>query len=102
MLRAAYVDMDGTLLGRRASLFHDAGGAFTMLGARALEACARAEVEVVPYSGRRQSTLLHNAVILGLRSWIFEAGCGMVVDGEVVPLVEEEDDSGANALLLSR
>jgi phosphoglycolate phosphatase len=102
VLRAAYVDMDGTLLGRRASLFHDADGAFTMLGARALEACARAEVEVVPYSGRRQSTLLHNAVILGLRSWIFEAGCGMVVDGEVVPLVEEEDDSGANALLLSR
>lgn len=102
MLRAAYVDMDGTLLGRRASLFHDGDGAFTMLGARALEACARAEVEVVPYSGRRQSTLLHNAVILGLRSWIFEAGCGMVVDGEVVPLVEEEDDSGANALLLSR
>jgi hydroxymethylpyrimidine pyrophosphatase-like HAD family hydrolase len=102
VLRAAYVDMDGTLLGRRASLFHDADGAFTMLGARALEACARAEVEVVPYSGRRQSTLLHNAVILGLRSWIFEAGCGMVVDGEVVPLVEEENDSGANALLLSR
>jgi phosphoglycolate phosphatase len=94
--------MDGTLLGRRASLFHDADGAFTMLGARALEACARAEVEVVPYSGRRQSTLLHNAVILGLRSWIFEAGCGMVVDGEVVALVEEEDDAGANALLLSR
>ena len=44
MLRAAYVDMDGTLLGRAASLFHDAGGAFTLLGARALEACARAEV----------------------------------------------------------
>jgi phosphoglycolate phosphatase len=102
VLRAAYVDMDGTLLGRRASLFHDGDGAFTMLGARALEACARAEVEVVPYSGRRQSTLLHNAVMLGLRSWIYEAGCGMVVDGEVVPLVEELDDSGANALLLSR
>jgi phosphoglycolate phosphatase len=102
VLRAAYVDMDGTLLGRRASLFHDADGAFTMLGARALEACARAEVEVVPYSGRRQSTLLHNAVILGLRSWIFEAGCGMVVDGEVVALVEEDDDADANALLLSR
>ena len=58
VLRAAYVDMDGTLLGRGASLFHDADGAFTMLGARALEACARADVEVVPYSGRRQSTLL--------------------------------------------
>jgi phosphoglycolate phosphatase len=102
VLRAAYVDMDGTLLGRGASLFHDADGAFTMLGARALEACARAEVEVVPYSGRRQSTLLHNAVLLGLRSYIFEAGCGMVLDGEVVSLVEEADDAGANALLLSR
>ena len=95
MLRAAYVDMDGTLLGRGASLFHDADGAFTMLGARALEACARADVEVVPYSGRRQSTLLHNAVLLGLRSYIFEAGCGMVLDGEVVSLVEEADDGPA-------
>ena len=102
MLRAAYVDMDGTLLGRGASLFHDADGAFTMLGARALEACARADVEVVPYSGRRQSTLLHNAVLLGLRSYIYEAGCGMVLDGEVVRLVEESDDAAANALLLER
>ena len=102
MLRAAYVDMDGTLLGRGASLFHDADGAFTMLGARALEACARADVEVVPYSGRRQSTLLHNAVLLGLRSYIFEAGCGMVLDGEVMSLVEELDDAGAHALLLAR
>jgi hydroxymethylpyrimidine pyrophosphatase-like HAD family hydrolase len=102
VLRAAYVDMDGTLLGRRASLFHDGDGAFTMLGARALEACARAEVEVVPYSGRRQSTLLHNGVMLGARSWIFEAGCGMVLDGELQLLTEELDDSGANALLLAR
>jgi len=102
VLRAAYVDMDGTLLGRRASLFHDGDGAFTMLGARALEACARADVEVVPYSGRRQSTLLHNGVMLGVRSWIFEAGCGMVLDGELQLLTEELDDSGANALLLSR
>jgi hydroxymethylpyrimidine pyrophosphatase-like HAD family hydrolase len=93
--------MDGTLLGRRASLFHDADGAFTMLGARALEACARAEVEVVPYSGRRQSTLLHNAVMLGLRSWIYEAGRGMVIDGEQQLLTEEIDDAAANALLLS-
>ena len=65
VLRAAYLDMDGTLLGRGASLFHDADGRFTMLGARALEACARAEVEVVPYSGRRQSTLLHDARLIG-------------------------------------
>ena len=102
MLRAAYVDMDGTLLGRGASLFRDADGEFTMLGARTLEACARADVELVPYSGRRQSTLLHNAVLLGLRSYIFEAGCGMVLDGEVESLVDEIDDSAANAVLLER
>ncbi len=94
--------MDGTLLGRHASLFHDGDGAFTMLGARALEACWRADVEVVPYSGRRQSTLLHNAVLLGLCSYIFEAGCGMVLDGEVESLVDEIDDSTANAVLLER
>ena len=56
----------------------------------------------MPYSGRRQSTLLHNAVLLGLRSYIYEAGCGMVLDGEVVSLVEEADDAAANALLLER
>jgi hydroxymethylpyrimidine pyrophosphatase-like HAD family hydrolase len=102
VLRAAYVDMDGTLLGRGASLFHDADGQFTMLGARALEACARAQVEVVPYSGRRQSTLLHDARLLGVRSYIFEAGCGMVLDGEVQRLAEDADDAAANALLLER
>jgi hydroxymethylpyrimidine pyrophosphatase-like HAD family hydrolase len=102
VLRAAYFDMDGTLLGAGGSLFHDAAGAFSMLGARALEACARAEVEVVPYSGRRRSTLLHDARLLGLRSYIFEAGCGFVLDGEVEWLAGEEDDSAANALLLER
>ena len=74
VLRAAYLDLDGTLLGRGASLFHDADGGFTLLGARALEACARADVEVVPYSGRRQSTLLHDARLLGLRSLHLRGG----------------------------
>ena len=112
MLRAAYLDLDGTLLGRGASLLHDAEGGFTLLGARALEACARAEVEVVPYSGRRQSTLLHDARMLGLRSYIFEAGCGLVLDGELEWLTDgleprdgktihdQIEESGAPALLL--
>jgi hydroxymethylpyrimidine pyrophosphatase-like HAD family hydrolase len=102
VLRAAYLDMDGTLLGRGASLFHDADGVFTMLGARALEACARAEVEVVPYSGRRRSTLVHDTRLLGLRSYIFEAGCGLVLDGELVWSAGDADDAEANALLLER
>jgi phosphoglycolate phosphatase len=112
VLRAAYLDLDGTLLGHGGSLLHDGEGAFTLLGARALEACARAEVEVVPYSGRRQSTMLHTARLLGVTSYIFEAGSGLVLDGEVewltdglVPRGEETihdqiEASGAPALLL--
>jgi phosphoglycolate phosphatase len=112
VLRAAYLDLDGTLLGHGGSLLHDGEGAFTLLGARALEACARAEVEVVPYSGRRQSTMLHTARLLGVTSYIFEAGSGLVLDGEVewltdglVPRGEETihdqiEAPGAPALLL--
>jgi len=114
VLRAAYLDMDGTLLGRGGSMFHDADGAFTMLGARALEACARAGVEVVPYSGRRQSTLLRDARLLGLPSYILEAGCGLVLDGELEWLTDgleprdgrtirdQIEATGAPALLLER
>src|SRR4051812_37946671 len=114
VLRAVYLDMDGTLLGRGGSLFRDAEGRFTLLGARALEACARAEVEVVPYSGRRQSTLLHDTRMLGVSSYIFEAGCGLVLDGELEWLtdgIEPRDGrtihdqieaSGVVALLLDR
>ena len=40
--------------------------------------------------------------MLGVRSWIFEAGCGMVIDGELQLLTEELDDAAANALLLER
>ena len=40
--------------------------------------------------------------MLGVRSWIFEAGCGMVIDGELQLLTEEIDDAAANALLLER
>ena len=41
-IRCVYTDMDGTLLGRDGSLFHDADGAWTSLPARALEMCDRA------------------------------------------------------------
>ena len=45
-LRCVYCDLDGTLLGADASFLHDAEGGFSLLGARALEACARAGAEV--------------------------------------------------------
>ena len=113
-LRCVYLDLDGTLLGRDASFLHDADGGFSLLGARALEACARAGTEVVIYSGRRRSTLFHDARILGVRCYAFEAGAGFVLDGElhwltgdVVPeegrtVFDVIEASGAPALLLDR
>lgn len=113
-LRCAYVDLDGTLLGRGASLLHDGDGVFTLLGVRALEACARAGVEVVPYSGRRQAQLFEDARLIGATAYIFEAGSGLVVDSELewltggmVPvdgrtIFDQIADSGAPDLLRER
>jgi phosphoglycolate phosphatase len=111
-VRCVYVDLDGTLLGARASFLHDADGNFSLLGARALEACARADVEVMIYSGRRRQTLFHDARILGVSCYAFEAGAGVVLDdevhwltGDLVPrdgksIFEQIDESGAPRLLL--
>ncbi|HEX8067622.1 MAG TPA: hypothetical protein VF520_13970 [Thermoleophilaceae bacterium] len=111
-IRCVYTDLDGTLLGRGASLFRDAAGGFTLLPARALEACHRAGVEVVLKSGRRRAQVMEDARLIGQTAYIFEVGCGLVVDGEetfltgdlqpadgktVHQLVEE---SGAPRLLL--
>ena len=82
-MRALYVDLDGTLLGRHASLLHDAEGDFTLLGVRALEACARVGAEVVLYSGRRRAQVFEDARLIGQGSYIFEAGAGLVLDGEL-------------------
>jgi hydroxymethylpyrimidine pyrophosphatase-like HAD family hydrolase len=105
-LRCVYCDLDGTLLGADASFLHDAEGAFSLLGARALEACARAGAEVVFYSGRQRATLLRDARTLGVRSYVFEAGAGVVLDGELHWLTrthrEQIEESGAPALLLER
>ncbi len=111
-LRCLYVDLDGTLLGRGASLLHDAEGNFTLLGVRALEACARAGVEVVIFSGRRRAQVAEDARLLGQSAFIYEVGCALCVDGEDFFLTSEltprEDasvnaqitESGAPALLL--
>jgi hypothetical protein len=106
-LRALYVDLDGTLLGRGGSFLHDGDGRFTTIGARALEACARADVEVVFYSGRRRTQLAETARLLGVRSYVFELGAGVVADGDVLPLAGDWTHqriaaSGAVQLLLDR
>ena len=109
---ALYVDLDGTLLGRGASLLHDGDGAISLLGVRAVEACLRADVEVVIMSGRRRAQVAEDARLLGQSSFIYEAGCVLVLDGETLWMTElvagertvheQIEDSGAPALLLER
>jgi HAD superfamily hydrolase (TIGR01484 family) len=81
-LQCVYTDLDGTLLGRYGSLFRDSEGEFSMLQARALEACHRAGVEVVIKSGRREGSVLEDAKLIGSTSYICEVGCLVVLDGE--------------------
>jgi hydroxymethylpyrimidine pyrophosphatase-like HAD family hydrolase len=83
MLRCLYVDLDGTLLGPGASLLRDAEGGFSLDAVRALQACHRAEVEVVIFSGRRQAQTMEDARLLGQTAYIFEVGTGLVIDGEL-------------------
>ena len=94
-LRCVYTDLDGTLLGRNGSLFRDSEGEFSMLQARALEACHRAGVEVVIKSGRRESSVMEDAKLIGSTSYICEVGCLVVIDGERTALVGDiETDPG--------
>jgi hydroxymethylpyrimidine pyrophosphatase-like HAD family hydrolase len=111
-LRCVYCDLDGTLVGRGGSLFHDGTGAFTMAGARTVEACARADVELVPVSGRRKVTVEQPARVLGAPSFVYESGAAVVISGEehwltgdLVPrdgrtIFDQITDSGAATLLL--
>lgn len=112
-MQALYVDLDGTLLGRGGSLVHDADGAPSLLALRAVEACLRAQAEVVLMSGRRQVTVHEPARLLGQPSYIFEAGAGMVLDGETfwlcdgmepgeLTIAEQVAAGGAPQLLLER
>ncbi len=95
-LRCVYVDLDGTLLGWGASLFHDGEGNITTDGVRAIEACLRADVEICIFSGRRQAQVLEDARLLGQRSYIFEVGSGIVIDDDVEWLTGglEPDETG--------
>jgi len=114
MLRCLYVDLDGTLLGPGASLLRDAEGGFSLDAVRALQACHRADVEVVIFSGRRQAQTMEDARLIGQTAYIFEAGSGLVVDGELqwltggleptedgVTIHDQIEACGAPALLLS-
>jgi phosphoglycolate phosphatase len=114
-MRCLYADLDGTLLGPGASLLRGADGNFSLDAVRALQACWRADVEVVLFSGRRQTNVFEDARLIGSSSYIFELGCALVLDGElewltgdVVPspekgtIFEQIAASGAPSLLLER
>jgi len=76
------VDLDRTLRGAGGSFLHDADGAFTLLGARALEACERAGAELVPHSAEPPAAVEPVARLLGVRAWIADAGELLVLDGD--------------------
>ncbi|MGD0198752.1 MAG: HAD family phosphatase [Solirubrobacteraceae bacterium] len=110
---ACYLDLDGTLLGRGGSLLHDGDGAVTLLGARALEACLRADVELVLMSGRARPNVAEAARLFGQSTFIYEAGCVLSLDGEEhwltgglepgeLSVHAQIEASGAPALLLER
>jgi hypothetical protein len=114
-MRCLYVDLDGTLLGPDSSLLRGADGGFALEGVRALQACFRADVEVVLYSGRKHASVFESSRLIGSTSYIFELGCGVVIDGELewltdglVPserdgsIFDQIEASGAPALLLER
>ena len=112
-MRCVYCDLDGTLLGRGGALLRDGEGEFSALAVRALEACFRADVEFVIYSGRREAQVREDARLLGCSAYIFEVGAGLVIDeerewltGELVPgersIHDQIEKAGAPALLLER
>jgi phosphoglycolate phosphatase len=94
-VRCLYVDLDATLLGPGGAVTRDGDGRFTLLGVRALEACHRAGVLVVAMSGRPRSMLVGDVRLLGIEDYIFEAGAGFVLDGELHWL----GDAGGNAAI---
>jgi phosphoglycolate phosphatase len=113
-VRCLYLDLDATLLGARGSLLHDGEGATSLLGVRAIEACLRADVEVVLMSGRRKESVAIPSRLFGQRSYIFEVGSCLVLEGEehwltgdLLPgptgtIFEQIDATGAPRLLLER
>jgi len=111
-LRCVYTDLDNTMLGRGASLLRDAAGDFSLRPVRALEACHRADVEVVIKSGRRKAQVYEDARLIGQPAYIYEMGCGLFdgqeevfLTGDFQPTEEETvheqvERTGAPAALL--
>jgi hydroxymethylpyrimidine pyrophosphatase-like HAD family hydrolase len=99
VLHCLYLDLDGTLLGRGASLVHDGEGNVSMEGLRAIQACLRADVEIVLMSGRRRMQVAEDARLFGQSAYIFEAGACVVLGAGLLGAprgVRDASDGGAN------
>jgi hydroxymethylpyrimidine pyrophosphatase-like HAD family hydrolase len=98
VLRCLYADLDGTLLGPGGNLFTDGEKKPSLLGARAVEACARAGAELCIVTGRRGESVTALARLLGQSAAIFEAGAGVILDGETHWLTGEWQPSGTQSV----
>jgi len=111
VMKCAYLDLDGTLLGQGASLVHDGEGNTDLSAVRAIEACHRAGVELAFISGRREAQVREDTRLLGGKAYAFESGACLVTDGErdwltgdwmpgALTIHEQIEESGAGRLLL--
>jgi HAD superfamily hydrolase (TIGR01484 family) len=98
VLRCIYADLDGTMLGKGASLLRDADGNISLRAVRALEAAHRADVEVVIKSGRRKAQVHEDARLIGQPAYIYEMGCGLVDGPEEVFLTGSFDPAAERSV----
>jgi phosphoglycolate phosphatase len=110
--RVLFSDVDGTLVGRGASLFADLDGRPTLAAAEALVAAHAVGLEVVLVSGRTRAQLHESGRLLGLTDALAELGTVLVIGGQAdlnwgrVPRslgatpVEALEHSGALALVM--
>ena len=103
--RVLFSDVDGTLVGRGASLLADLAGRPTLAAASALVAAHTAGLEVVLVSGRTRAQLHESGRLLGLTDAIAELGTVLVARGQAELLWGEAPrslgDTPAQALAAS-
>lgn len=81
--KVLFSDIDGTLVGRRGSLYNDFEGNLTLVPASTLFAAHQAGLRMVLISGRPVDTVMVVARLLGINDVIAELGTVLVMDGEL-------------------